>query len=305
MSAPVAIPLRDQPVRSAITHVAIGVFDGFHRGHQQVVARLVKDAGDPAATAIITFEPHPLQIVAPERAPKRLTNAAQKAALLRGASVGEVITLAFDPQTRELSPMTFVAELLRMIPHLRAIGMGPNWSFGHNREGNADMLAAVGRQKGFVVHEVAPLLIEGEIASSTRIREAIGEGDLVLAEKLLGRPYAIAGEVIHGDGRGRTIGVPTANLGHVSQMLPPSGVYACRARLADGRSFAAVLNIGDRPTVHAGFSVEAHVLDFSGDLYGQTVELFGLRFLREEKKFPSLDALKEQIAQDIISARQQ
>ncbi len=301
-SQPTVLPLRNQPARPALTHVAIGVFDGFHRGHQQVVARLIKDAANPAATAIITFEPHPLEIIAPERAPKRLTNADQKRQLLLHAGVAEVITLAFDPTTRELSAEAFLNELLRVIPHLRAIGMGPNWSFGKNRQGNAELLTAVGKQKGFNVHEVPPLLIEGQIASSTRIREAIAERDFPLTALLLGRPYAIAGRVIRGDGRGRTIGFPTANLGDITQMIPPSGVYACTARLAD-RTARAVLNIGTRPTVNAGFSVEAHLLDFTGDLYEQPLELADFHFLREEKKFDSLDALKSQIAQDIVTAK--
>lgn len=302
-SVPIVLPLREQPVRPAITHVAIGVFDGFHRGHQQVVARLLKDAANPAATAIITFEPHPLQLIAPDRAPKRLTNAEQKRTLLLHAGVAEVITLAFDQATRELSADEFVTALRRVIPNLRAIGMGPNWSFGKDRQGNAAHLTRIGKEQGFIVHEVPPLIIDNEIASSTRIREAVSERDFSLAEQLLGRPYAIAGRVIHGDGRGRTIGVPTANLGDITQMLPPAGVYACNARVGD-RVERAVVNIGTRPTVNAGFSVEAHLLNFSGDLYDQWIELSSFDFLREEKKFPSLDALKEQIAQDIISARQ-
>lgn len=303
----IAIPLRDQPARPALTHVAIGVFDGFHRGHQQVVARLLKSAPRPDATAIITFEPHPLQIIAPERAPKRLTNAHQKRQLLLHAGVAEVITLAFDTATRELSAEPFIAELLRIFPHLAAIGMGPNWVFGKDRQGNAALLEVIGKEKGFAVHEVEPLFIEGQIASSTRIREAIAARDFALAASLLGRSYAIEGRVVPGDGRGRTIGVPTANLGGVIQMLPPSGVYACNARLTDrAPSIPAVLNIGHRPTFgdNAGFTIEAHLLNFSGDLYGQTVELADFRFLRDEKKFASIDELKAQIAQDIVSARQ-
>lgn len=302
---PIALPLRQQPVRSAITHVAIGVFDGFHRGHQQVVARLLKDAASPAATAILTFEPHPLQVIAPERAPKRLTTAHQKRELLLHAGVAEVITLAFDTATRELSAGNFITELHRLLPRLHAIGMGPNWSFGKDRTGNAALLADIGREEGFTVHEIPPLIIEGQIASSTRIREAIAQRDFPLAALLLGRPYAIEGRIIHGDGRGRTLGFPTANLAHVFQMLPPPGVYACRAKLA-GNSHLAVLNIGNRPTfgADAGYSVEAHLLNFSGDLYDQTLELADFRFLREEKRFPNLDALKHQIALDIVSARQ-
>lgn len=302
----IAIPLRDQAARPALTHVAIGVFDGFHRGHQQVVSRLLKSAPQPNSTAIITFEPHPLQIIAPERAPKRLTNAHQKRQLLLGAGVAEVITLAFDSTTRELSADQFIAELLRIFPHLAAIGMGPNWVFGKDRQGNAALLEVVGKEKGFAVHEVEPLFIEGQIASSTRIREAIAERDFALAKLLLGRSYAIEGRVIHGEARGRTIGVPTANLGDVAQMIPPPGVYACTAKIErESKLIAAVLNIGHRPTFgeNAGFSIEAHLLDFSGDLYNQTIELADFRFLRDEKKFASVDELKTQIAQDIVSAR--
>lgn len=302
-TVPIATPLLNQAPRPALTHVAIGVFDGFHRGHQQVVARLIKDAPTPGSTAIITFEPHPLHIIAPERAPSRLTNAHQKRDLLLHAGVAEVITLAFDRTTRELSASDFIAELLRILPNLRAIGMGPNWSFGKDRTGNAALLTAVGLEKGFIVHEIPPLVIEGQAASSTRIREAIAQRDFALAALLLGRSYAIEGRVTHGDGRGQTLGFPTANLTRVFQMLPPPGVYACTARLSD-RTVAAVLNIGNRPTfgADAGFSVEAHLIHFTGDLYDQTLELADFRFLREEKRFHSVDDLKNQIALDIVSA---
>jgi riboflavin kinase/FMN adenylyltransferase len=186
--------------------------------------------------------------------------------------------------------------------------MGPNWSFGKDRQGNATVLEKIGRDKGFAVHEIEPFCIEGEIASSTRIRETIGERNFALAAVLLGRSYAIEGKVVHGDSRGRSIGFPTANLSEVFQMLPPPGVYACVARLdKSGKpsDFAAVLNIGNRPTFGADgdVSIEAHLLDFSGDVYGENIELSNFVFIRGEKKFPGVEALKDQIAQDIVTAR--
>lgn len=296
------------PPRPELTHVAIGVFDGFHRGHQQVVARLLQNAPRRDNTAIITFEPHPLQIIAPERAPKRLSTPHQKRELLLHAGVAEVITLTFDPATRDLTAYQFVDELLRVFPNLATISMGPNWSFGKDRQGNAALLLKIGRDKGFAVHEIEPFCIEGEIASSTRIRETIEQRDFTLAATLLGRSYAVEGKVVHGDGRGRSLGFPTANLSDVFQILPPPGVYACFTRFdQDGKLIAAqsVLNIGNRPTfgADAGFSIEAHLLDFSGDLYNRTVELSDFVFLRGEQKFPGVDALKNQIAQDIVTAR--
>jgi riboflavin kinase / FMN adenylyltransferase len=303
---PADIPqaLRELAPKPGLTHVAVGVFDGFHRGHRQLVTHLLKSAPNRSSTAILTFEPHPLQVIAPERAPKRLSNVRQKRELLLQAGVAEVITLAFDSPTRELSASAFIDELLRVFPKLALIVMGPRWSFGKDRLGNAALLKTIGAEKGFAVHEIEPLFIEGETASSTRIREAIANHDFKLATLLLGRSYAIEGHIVRGDGRGRTLGFPTANLENISQMLPPNGVYACRTRIGS-RLVPSVLNIGTRPTFKTGApaTVEAHLLDFKADLYDQTVELTDFQFIRAEQKFSSIDALKEQISRDIVTAR--
>ena len=294
------VPLSQLAPHPGVTGLAIGVFDGVHLGHQAVVRSL------EGKVAALTFEPHPLSIIAPDRVPPRLTTLEQKVAYLRAQGTVAVIAVKFDDALRKLSPAAFVDEIARIFPDLKHVAIGENWSFGRNREGNAARLTELARAHGFDVKAIAPVQIDGAPVSSTRIREAILDRPFDKAARLLGRSYAITGKVIHGDERGRTIGFPTANLAEVEQLLPPRGVYAARARVAGNLTkYRAVMNLGKRPTFTSNGvdSLEVHILDFDADLYNQKLWVSDLVRLRDEMAFPNAAALKAQIAEDIARAR--
>ncbi|MCE0483237.1 MAG: riboflavin biosynthesis protein RibF [Methylacidiphilales bacterium] len=283
-----------------VTGLAIGVFDGVHLGHQAVVRSLT---GNVAA---LTFEPHPLAVIAPDRVPPRLTTLQQKLAYLRSQGTVAVVAVKFDEALRELSASDFVREIRRVFPDLKEVAIGQNWSFGRNREGNAARLSELAREYGFTVKAIAPVEFDGASVSSTRIREAILQRKFDLAAKLLGRSYAVAGLVTHGDERGRQLGFPTANLAEIEQLLPPRGIYAVRARVAANLTkYRAVMNLGQRPTFTSNGidSLEVHLLDFDADLYGQRLWVSDMIWIRDEKSFPNADALKAQIITDIAKAR--
>ncbi|HSI85064.1 MAG: riboflavin biosynthesis protein RibF [Candidatus Methylacidiphilales bacterium] len=323
-----SVALFDIPVRADIRHVAIGMFDGVHAGHRAVVGELINAATVPAASdisaspsapppavshhegmAVMTFEPHPLSVIAPDRAPPRLTTPGQRRKLLLQAGASEVISVSFTPHTRDLSSSDFISELERIFPRLRTIVVGPGWTFGRDRAGNALTLNQRGATAGYRVMEVAPVMAGGLPLSSTRIREAIGNGNLLLAKEFLGRSHTLSGTVTHGRQNGRRIGFPTANLGGVFQMLPPFGVYATRAVIhghgGHTVSIPSMTNIGIRPTIDdsATVSVEAHLLDFHQDIYGRELELSLESFIRPERRFSGLDELKSQIKTDEVEAR--
>jgi riboflavin kinase/FMN adenylyltransferase len=281
-----------------VSGLAIGVFDGVHLGHQAVVRSL---SGNVAA---LTFEPHPLAVIAPERVPARLTSLAQRTAYLRALGTVALAAVKFDPALRALSPEAFVNELARIFPDLREIAIGEGWSFGRNREGNAARLTELARVHGFRVHAIAPVFLDGVLVSSTRIREAIAQRRFAEAAKFLSRSHAVTGIVIPGEARGRQIGFPTANLGQVEQLLPPRGVYAVRVRVGND-IYPGVMNLGRRPTFTSNGvdSLEVHLIEGGRDLYGQELELSGFAWLRDEERFPNVDALKAQIARDVEEAR--
>ena len=294
------VPLTQLAPHPGVTGLAIGVFDGVHLGHQAVVRSL---EGNVAA---LTFEPHPLAVIAPDRVPPRLTTLEQKVAYMRAQGTVAVIAVKFDAALRELSPAAFVDELGRIFPDLKHVAIGESWSFGRNREGNAARLAELARTHGFDVKAIAPVQLDGAPVSSTRIREAILQRRFDEAAQLLGRSYAVTGKVIHGEERGRTLGFPTANLADVEQLLPPRGVYAVRARVAGNLTkYRAVMNLGNRPTFTSNGvdSLEVHLLDFQADLYDQKLWVSDLVWLRDEMVFPSAAALKAQITEDIARAR--
>lgn len=294
------VPLFQLAPHPGVNGLAIGVFDGVHLGHQAVVRSL------EGKVAALTFEPHPLAIIAPARVPPRLTTLEQKVAYLRAQGTVAVIAVKFDPALRELSPADFVDELARIFPDLKQVAIGENWTFGRNREGNAARLAELAHAHGFTVKAIAPVLLEGAPVSSTRIREAILQRQFDEAARLLGRSYAVTGKVVHGEERGRTLGFPTANLTNVEQLLPPRGVYAVRARVAGNLTkYRAVMNLGSRPTFTSNGvdSLEVHLLDFGADLYDQKLWVSDLVWLRDEQIFPDGDALKAQITEDIARAR--
>jgi riboflavin kinase/FMN adenylyltransferase len=294
------VPLTQLAPHPGVTGLAIGVFDGVHLGHQAVVRSL------KGSVAALTFEPHPLAVIAPDRVPPRLTTLEQKVAYLRAQGTVALIAVKFDAALRELSPAAFVNEIARIFPDLEQVAIGENWSFGRNREGNAARLSELARAHGFTVKAIAPVGLEGEPVSSTRIREAILQRRFPDAARLLGRSYAVTGTVIHGDARGQQLGFPTANLAGVEQLLPPRGVYAARARVAGNLTkYRAVMNLGQRPTFTSNGvdSLEVHLLDFQADLYDQRLWVSDLVWLRDEKTFSGADELKAQIAEDIARAR--
>ncbi len=310
-----ALPLLHAPPMPGVTGLAVGVFDGVHLGHRAILAEARAQGGVRGQTAALTFDPHPMVRMAPEKAPSRLTTAAQREALLRDSGTGThsyvdaVLTVAFNEALQHLPAERFLEELARIFPSLRAIVSGPGWRFGEGRRGDAALIAEFGAHHGypFRATSVPAVLHEGSAISSTRIREAIRARDLAGAAAMLGREYSIEGRVGHGDGRGRGIGFPTANVGEIAQLVPPPGVYACRAHLG-GKTWRAVANHGSNPTFGEGTEarLEVHVLDLDpaeSDLYGATLALDAFRFLREERKFGSVEALTAQIGADVAAAR--
>jgi len=286
--------------------LAIGMFDGVHLGHQQVIRQAVADAEQHEGVAVvITFDRHPNSIVALDRVPLLIYSPAQK--LRAVASLGANATLVL-PFTREFSAQPadiFVRLLTQRLAPLYSIRVGASFVFGHQRSGNVASLQQLGRELGFIVHGIAAVSLDNEPVSSTRIRDTVRAGDLDAASQMLGREYALSGEVVRGDSLGRKLGFPTANLDVTGRLVPPNGVYAAHAYV-NGQRHRAVVNIGHRPTLQnpsPELRVEAHLLDFNGDLYGQEVEITFADKLREEQKFSSVDELRQQIARDIAAAR--
>ncbi len=286
--------------------VAIGTFDGVHLGHQQVIRQAVADARQHEGLAVVvTFDRHPNSIVAPDRVPPQIYSQPQKLRAL--ASLGADATLVI-PFTREFSALPaedFIRALVQQLAPVQSVCVGSSFVFGRKRSGDVALLQRLGAELNFVVHGLAAVALDGEMVSSTRIREALRAGEINRASQMLGREYALAGTVTHGDEVGRQLGFPTANLDARGLLVPPNGVYAAHARVAGAQHRAAV-NIGTRPTLASAvpeLRVEAHLLDFSGDLYGQEMELTFVAKLRDEQKFSSLQELQAQIARDVTAAR--
>jgi riboflavin kinase/FMN adenylyltransferase len=285
--------------------LAIGVFDGVHLGHRAVIRRAIDDAAACGGTAAaLTFDPHPARVLRPDAAPRLLTATAHKIRLLDGLGLDALLVVRFDATFAATPPDAFIRALHDAARPLWEICVGHQWTFGRGRAGNVGLLAQLGVQLGFRVAEVASVTADGGTVSSTRIRRAIECGDFETARRCLGREYAILGTVTRGAQLGRKLGFPTANLRAHNEQFPPDGVYAVRVEV-EGRQFAGVANIGFRPTVSktAGRLLEVHVFDFDEDLYGRDVEVTFVRLLREERKFDSLDALREQIVRDANEAR--
>ena len=285
--------------------VAIGVFDGVHLGHQQVIRQTLADAGQHEALAVvITFDQHPNSIVAPDRVPPLIYSLPQKLRAIAALGVDATWLIRFDEPFSRQSGEEFVRGMARDFAHLHSIGVGNDFTFGHQRSGNVALLKTLGAELRFAVHGIAAVSLDGQPVSSTRIREAIRAGQFDTASQMLGRRYSLAGLVVKGGQLGRKLGFPTANVDARGLMLPPDGVYAVHVH-TKGKLFRSVLNIGVRPTVSPGTTlrqVEAHLLDFCGDLYGEELEVSFVAKLRDEQKFPSADALKDQISRDIKQA---
>ncbi len=285
--------------------VTIGSFDGVHRGHQALIKQ-VRASALPArrASVVITFFPHP-SVVLGRAQPFYLTAPGEKLDQFNQMGIDWLIELPFTPETSRVRAANFVDQM-RQYLRLRELWIGHDFALGYQREGNAEFLTKLGQARGFTVHTVDPLTNDGEIISSSNIRAALRDGDVAHARKLLGRPFRLSGKVILGDGRGKTIGIPTANLDvWQDHAIPANGVYACRAWVGHIPHRAAI-NIGTRPTVtdESRRTVEAHLLDFDRDLYGLNIALDFFERLRGEQKFANVQELVAQIKSDVETTRQ-
>ncbi len=299
--------LEDVSVRNA--WLTIGTFDGVHRGHQEIVRNLVAGAhavGSPAV--VLTFHPHPAIVLGKRNGPMYLTTPEERAALLGELGVDVVITHPFNQQVAGMTAEEFMKMVCDRLG-LEHLWVGYDFALGHGREGNVPALRRLGEKMGFEVNVLSPVEIDGQVISSSQIRALIAGGEVEQAARFLGRPYRVGGLVEPGDGRGRTIGIPTANLAIWDGLvLPKVGVYACRAQVDASavQTWGAVSNIGLRPTFDQAAltpRVEAHLLDFQGDLYGKQVSLDILARLRDEQRFPNVQALVDQIHADIERAK--
>ncbi|HNS64349.1 MAG TPA: bifunctional riboflavin kinase/FAD synthetase [Anaerolineaceae bacterium] len=287
--------------------VSIGIFDGVHAGHQQLIRHLTNGASSAGLpSVVVTFHPHPAAILKGRTDAIILTNPEERAVLLGTLGVDQVITLPFTASLAAETAETFIRRLVDAVEMKRLV-VGPNFALGRNRSGDIPTLKELGARLGFTVDVVEPVVSESGIISSSRIRKALGEGNLVEANRMLGRMVSIPGVVIHGDGRGRGLGFPTANLAlEPDRILPANGVYATWVWL-EGKAYRAVTNIGLRPTFEntpPQPRVEAHLLNFDRDIYGCPLRLEFAARLRPEQRFHSVDALLAQIHQDVLVARE-
>lgn len=296
-------PIPEQ-LRGAV--LALGNFDGFHQGHQRVAAEAInwaRAAGRPAIIA--TFDPHPVRHFAPHVPPFRLTTLDQRQELFAAAGADAMLVFSFDDALAATPAENFVRDLLGA--HIGAAGVltGEDFTFGKGRGGNADLLRTVGEGCGITARTIGPVMDEGQTVSSSRIRDALKAGDCADAERLLTRPFAIRGTVQHGDKRGREMGFPTANIALGSYLRPRFGIYAVTGRvIGSSARLIGAANIGIRPSFDPPIELlEPHFLDFSGDLYGQEVEVELRHFLRPEAKFTSMEELTAKIAEDCDQAR--
>jgi len=293
--------------------LAIGNFDGVHRGHQQLVRVAAEIAGRTGGTAgVLTFDPHPARVFAPALAPPLIVSLTRRLELLGEAGAQLAIVESFTPALAAVEPEAFVRDVLVGGLGAREVVVGYDFSFGRARRGTPALLRELGAGLGLGVTVVPPVTVDGLVCSSTKVREFVLEGRVEGAALLLGRPVELQGPVVRGAGRGRGLGIPTANVAPEGELVPRLGIYAARARVLDAAggvasTHAAALSIGSNPTfVPAGaglVSVEAHLLDFDGDLYSKRIRLEVLHRLRDERRFDSVDALMKQIAEDIAQTR--
>ena len=287
-------------------HLAIGVFDGIHLGHRAVIQRAITATADAGGTSVVlTFHPHPVRVLRPEKAPRLLTSTQHKTLLIEQLGVGALLIQEFSLAFSRTPPRDFVLQLLRHAKRLQTICVGEGWSFGANRSGSVDLLRELAASEGFTLDTVKPVIVEGDVVSSTRVREAVERGELTQAAKFLGRPFTVLGTVSKGNLLGRQLGFPTANLRAHNEQFPPNGVYAVKA-WHRAKEYGGVVNIGVRPTLEQTKGervLEIHLFDFDQDIYGDEVEVSFLEYLRPEKKFDSLTELKEQIGRDAGVAR--
>lgn len=286
--------------------LTVGSFDGVHRGHQAILHKLTAGAHAAGVPAVVlTFEPHPLAVLRPERVPLILTPLEEKARLLEALGVDYVIAHPFDRQVAGRTAGEFLAAVKGQVGFTR-FWVGYDFAMGRNREGDQHVLRALGAEMGYTLEVVTPAVLEGEVVSSSQVRALLAAGQVEKAAGMLGRPYRLTGPVVAGARRGRSLGIPTANVAvPAGRAVPLSGVYACRVHV-NGKIWGAAANVGVRPTFEAEngpVSVEAHLLDFDQEIYGETVHLDFLARLRGEQKFPHAEALLAQVQADIAQAR--
>lgn len=296
-----------QEARAQKVTLTIGAFDGLHIGHQKILKDLAAAAhAQPAPAVVLTFHPHPLEVLRGPRNSFYLTSPQEKAKLIESFAIDQLIAHPFDQTTANTSARDFVLLLKKQLD-IQELWVGHDFALGHNRAGDLAALQKFGHELGFRVHLVEPVKLDGEVVSSSLIRALLAEGDVALAARMLGRPYSLSGEVVSGAQRGRSIGIPTANISvDPKRAVPATGVYVTWAKL-DGTRWPSVTNIGMRPTFEDKLPapvVETHLLDFSGgEFYGQTLQLEFVSRLRAEQKFPGVDELLDQIHKDIEAAR--
>lgn len=292
------LALSDEPL-----HLALGVFDGVHLGHRAVIARVVDAAKrDGGLAGVVTFDPHPIRVLAPEKAPRALlATLDHKAHLLAELGVDLLLAIPFDAAFAQVEAEDFLTRLCKA--PVRTIAVGDDWQFGKARRGDVAMLRRFSESQGFALEAVPPVMADGERISSTRIRQAIRDGSVSAAAEMLGQRYSVEGPVVEGRKLARQLGFPTANVATGEVQLPPDGVWQVVARCG-AESYQGVANLGMRPTVDGtSRALEVHLFDFSGDLYGRTLEVTFVSYLRGERKFESIEALRQQIEADVLAAR--
>jgi riboflavin kinase / FMN adenylyltransferase len=298
--------LDDVPGDLGPTLVSVGNFDGVHRAHQHVIDEIVQRAkAENAQSVVVTFEPHPIRILRPDHNFKLLTPLPEKLCLLEATGVDVVLLLPFSRDLSLMTPHQFAHEILKKRLHALEVHEGYNFHFGHKAEGNIEVLRELGQEMGFAVHDYPEMRLRGESVSSSHIRKLLSEGRVSRARHLLGRPFSILSTPGRGRGYGAKYTVPTINLAHYEELLPKDGVYVTRTRVGD-ECFDSVTNVGNRPTFGSdSFAIESHLLNFHPlELSPETeVELYFLDRLRDEIKFPSVEALKEQIGRDVGKAQ--
>ena len=295
----VADSLQPSSAGSSIRHLALGFFDGLHLGHRRVILGGEKPHA-PAQTAVLTFRDHPLSVLHPEKHPALITGLPHKLRVLGRWQIGMVVALPFDSSRSRQDPVDFLAEQAQAFSGLQTNSVGPNWRFGKNRSGDVKLLGHWCAERKILLDNPDPVLFGGDRISSSRIRAAILSGQLGDTAEMLGRPFTLFGTVGPGAGRGAGLGFATANLQTEDECLPPEGVYAGRAHLADEKTFPAAINLGPQPTFDGKERhPEAHLIGFAGNLSGQKLDLEFSKFLRPIRKFDSARDLAEQIKNDI------
>ncbi len=280
--------------------LTIGVFDGVHLGHKYLISQLTEHASQQnLLSGVVTFRQHPMWVLSPQTRLPYLTSLAEKVSLLKGEGIDAIITLSFTQELAQLSARQFVGLLKK---YLRMCGLiiGPDFALGRNREGNADTLCTLGQEMNFSVTVIPPVTVNGEVVSSTAIRDALARGDMKKVITLIGRSFSLQGRVVTGVGRGSGLGFPTVNLEtDPEQALPADGVYATWAYI-DGEAYQSMTNIGRRPTFGgSGRTIETYILNYNGSLYGSELKIDVIERLRDEKRFDTVEELKKQIAKDV------